>query len=163
MRLPVSALLASLMLGSAALANMAPPPDLPNMQAAEAVQAFMENFNAGNIEGIESVLADRTDFLWPENGVLRNEGEAATVADIKAALEAGQGLRLETGGMSVLLLGPSQEAAEVVAQITLYGKDPAGAETVLLKGVMSFAVAKDGADGVWRIAAAHTSTQQAGD
>ena len=86
MRFPVSVLLASLMLGSAALANMAPPPDLPNTQAAEAVQAFMENFNAGNIEGIESVLADRTDFLWPENGVLRNEGEAATVADIKAAL-----------------------------------------------------------------------------
>ncbi len=161
MRLMAIGLAAGLMLGGAASANVAPPPDLPNRLAAEAVEAFMENFNAGSVEGIESVLANRTDFVWPENGVLRTEGETATVADIKAALEAQPGLRLETTGLKVILLGPAQDAAEVVAPITLYAKNEKGEEVEVLKGVMTFAVAVDAEDGVWRIASGHTSTVQA--
>ena len=111
MRLMAIGLAAGLMLGGVASANVAPPPDLPNRMAAEAVEAFMENFNAGSVEGIESVLANRTDFVWPENGVLRNEGETATVADIKAALEAQPGLRLETTGLKVILLDRGVDTA----------------------------------------------------
>lgn len=134
-----------------AFANALPPQDNAVTAAKDTVVAFMENFNAGNVEGVASTYSDSGHFVWVENGRVANADKAAAVAD-----GIPKGARMETDAtMQVVPVGG--QAAEAIVPFTFYMKDDKGAEAEVFKGVMTLTIALD-ADGVFRIVAGHIST-----
>ncbi len=152
----ITALVAAFFLGGATLANVAPPaPESPE-QAGETVYAFLESFNAGNVEGIASTYSDAGSFAWVENGSVAYSDKAAAVAGMTERLKATPGARLETiDGYTIIPVGTG--GAEVIAPFTLNAKDAkTGEEKVVLSGVMTLVLQLE--KGEWRIVSGHTST-----
>ncbi|MCC6920745.1 MAG: nuclear transport factor 2 family protein [Alphaproteobacteria bacterium] len=146
------ALAACVLLSTAATANMPPPQVTSRDMANDAVVAFMENFNAGNLEGLASTYSDGGSFVWVENGHIAADSKAAAV---EANGKMPKGARMETdSSMQVIMIGTS--AAEAVVPFTFYVKDDKGADTEAFKGVMTLTIAPD-TDGTWRIVAGHMS------
>lgn len=143
---------ACVLLSTAAIANMPPPQLTSRDAAADVVTAFMENFNAGNLEGMASTYSDDGSFVWVENGQVVAGSKAAAV---EANGKMPKGIRMETdNSMQVIMIGSA--AAEAVVPFTFYVKDDKGAEAEAFKGVMTLAIAPD-TDGTWRIVAGHMS------
>lgn len=142
---------ASLALAAPAVSNVAAPPPTVADVAAETVTAFMENFNAGNVEGLASTYSDAGHFVWVENGRVANASKADAVAD-----GIPKGARIETdSSMQVIPVG--EQAAEAIVPFTFFLKDDKGVEAEVTKGVMTLTIALD-PDGQFRIVAGHMST-----
>lgn len=136
-----------------ALANVPPPVFDARDFAGDVVTAFMENFNAGNKEGIASTYSDSGTFVWAENGRVISADKASAVAALD---KMPAGVRLETDNtMRVIVLGDA--AAEAVVPFTFYMTDAKGVEGEVFKGVMTLTIAPD-PDGTWRIIAGHMSS-----
>jgi len=147
------ALAACLALSAPAFANAPPPQVTARDMAGDVVTAFMENFNAGNKEGMASTYSDSGNFVWAENGRVMSADKASAVADL-AKMPAR--VRIETDNtMRVIMIG--NDAAEAVVPFTFYKADDKGVEAEVFKGVMTLTVAPD-ADGTWRIVAGHMSS-----
>jgi ketosteroid isomerase-like protein len=139
-----------------AVANVAPPPLESADRAGEAAFAFMENFNAGNIDGIASTYTDAGDFLWIENGTVTFKGKADAVEGMKQRLSASPGGRLEV--VNGWTITPAGEGGSLItAEFTLYRKAPeTDEETAVVSGVMTLMLRLEG--GEWRIVNGHTSS-----
>ena len=144
---------ACVLLSTAAMANMPPPQITARDEANDVVTAFMENFNAGNLEGIASTYSDDGNFVWVENGRIIADNKAAAV---EANGRMPKGVRMEVvDHVRLILIGTS--AAEAVVPFTFFVKDDKGVESEAFQGVMTLAVAPD-SDGTWRIVAGHMSS-----
>jgi len=139
-----------------ALANMMPPPVESYERAGEAAFAFVENFNAGNIEGIASTYTDAGDFIWVENGTITFKSKDEAIEGMKQRLAASPGARLETAnGWKITPAGTG--GSLITAEFTLYRKAPeTGEETPVVSGVMTLMLRLENAE--WRIVNGHTSS-----
>jgi ketosteroid isomerase-like protein len=151
-----AALVAAIFLSGAAFANVAPPPLESPERAGEAAFAFLENFNAGNLEGVASTYSDSGDFVWVENGAISYSDKASAVAGMKERFAASPGARLEASdGWKIIPAGTG--GSEIIAPITLYVKDAkTGEEKAAVSGVMTLVLRLE--NGEWRIVSGHTST-----
>jgi hypothetical protein len=144
---------ACMALSAPALANAPPPQVTARDMAGDVVAAFMENFNAGNKEGMASTYSDGGNFVWAENGRVVSTDKASAVAALD---KMPAGVRIETDNtMQVIMIGSA--AAEAIVPFTYFMKDDKGAEAEIFKGVMTMTVAPD-SDGAWRIVAGHMSS-----
>ena len=135
------------------------PPPAPQDDARETVLAFLENINAGSLDGAASTLADRDDVVWVENGRVTWRGKAEATGGLEAMLKT-PGLRLETNeAFQVIALGGG--GALAVTPVTVFVQDETGAEQAMAQGVMTFALARQ--TGEWRIVSAHTSVASGAD
>lgn len=117
---------------------MPPPQITARDEANDVVNAFMENFNAGNLEGIASTYSDDGNFVWVENGRIIADSKAAAV---EANGRMPKGVRMEVADHVRLVLIGNAAAAEAVVPFTFYVKDDKGAEAAAFNGVMTLAVA----------------------
>lgn len=152
-------LLCTLTLAGPAKADIVPPMTSPEISARETAQAFFENFNAASADGIASTFADRPDFIWVENGRVAFDTRTTAVEGMRSVLSSGQSLRMEVASTEKVIVLNST-AAEVVSPFTMYVGDGAGKEVPVITGVITLAIV-EGPDGVWRIAAGHTSSAAA--
>lgn len=146
-------LIASMALSAPVFAN-APPPQLTASDlAGDVVIAYMENFNAGNKEGMASTYSDSGNFVWAENGRVVSANKASAV---EALAKMPPGIRIETDNTrQIIAIG--SDAAEAIVPFTFYMKDDKGTEAEIFKGVMTMTIAPD-PDGTWRIVAGHMSS-----
>lgn len=140
-------------LAAPAFANVPPPHVTARDMAGDVVTAFMENFNAGNKDGMASTYSDGGNFVWVENGQVMSADKAGAVAALD---KMPAGVRIETDStMRIVMLG--NDAAEAIVPFSFFMKDDKGAEAELFRGVMTLTVAPD-PDGTWRIVAGHMSS-----
>lgn len=140
-------------LSAPAFAN-APPPQLTVRDyAGDVVIAYMENFNAGNKEGMASTYSDSGNFVWAENGRVVSADKASAV---EALARMPAGIRIETDNTrQIIPIG--SDVAEAIVPFTFFMKDDKGNEAEIFKGVMTMTIAPD-PDGTWRIVAGHMSS-----
>lgn len=138
------------------LANVPPPVRMePTEEVRQTVLAYMENFNAGNVDGIASTFADRDGFTWIEGGQATYASKADAVAGIKSALAKMPGARIETNESFRVVIVDDQTAFAVVPA-TVHAKDAAGAEAQIGKIVTTLVLVRQGDE--WRILTGHSST-----
>lgn len=153
MRVLVSSVFALLLLAVPARANV-PPPE-PEETVREAVLAYLENFNAGSVDGLAAMFADHPYVHVLENGRLVTAGRMGVREVIGGTLETTPGMRMEVVGDINVLMAPSGDAAVADFTFTFHVRGDDGNEVQLFQGVTSLTVFQ-GLQG-WEIAAIHTS------
>ncbi|NWH08805.1 MAG: hypothetical protein HXY22_09230 [Alphaproteobacteria bacterium] len=128
----------------AARADVVPPQPAP----IHAVIAFAENFNAGSVEGLDSVLSKDPGFEW-RDGDAPPRDRASFLEGSGKAFAEGRGLRMEfVGEPSIQILEPGRAVA--VAQVSRFSRGEDGQEKPDDQGVLILSLKLE-ADGLWRI------------
>lgn len=137
-----------------ARADIVPPIAAAEVQARETVLAFLENFNAGNAQGIASTYSDRPGFTWIEQGHVAYATKAEAVAGVTAAMVSMKGARMETTG-DFKLIPVSDKAYLAIVPATIYMTGADGREIEAGKSLTTMTLVEE-ADG-WRILTGHTA------
>jgi ketosteroid isomerase-like protein len=152
------ALAALLGLTRPATADIVPPVTSSETEARQVVLAFLENFNAGNAEGIASTYSDRPGFTWIEQGRVAYASKAEAVAGVTAALQTMKGTRMETAS-EFKMVPVSDKSFLAVVPISIFMAGPDGKEMEVGKSLTTMTLVAEG-DG-WRILAGHTASDPA--
>lgn len=144
-------------------AQAAPPPALEEVQAEgvrQAVLAYLENFNAGNAEGVTAMFSGRPGVRFLEQGHVAYADRAAMQAAFTQLFKEIKGIRTEVKGDIGVLLA---DATAAVADFSwsVYVPDGKGGETELFSGISTLVFALEGEE--WKIVAGHSSSSNARD